>query len=90
MVGSNYILIATNWGRPANPAWYHNIKANPEVSVDDRGERRNYLARETNGREKERYWRKAVEIYPGYDVYRQRLRRAVPVIVLEPGEGSRK
>ncbi len=89
-VESNYILIATNWGRHRSPAWYHNIMANPKVTVIDRGESRDFVARETNGLEKERYWRKAVEIYPGYEAYRKRLRRPVPVIVLEPGEGSEK
>jgi hypothetical protein len=48
------------------------------------------VAREVNGVERERYWHMAVEIYPGYEAYRQRLKRPVPVIVLEPGEGLKE
>lgn len=91
--GERIILIASNWGQANNPAWYHNVRANPEVKVllGGRGRdvpaERHYTARELAGAERELAWARAVALYPGYRGYAARTNgRTIPVIALEPGE----
>lgn len=83
--GERVALIASNGGRPRHPSWYHNLRANPEVTLTLRGETRRYRAREAGRAERQRLWAKAVAQYPGYATYEQRTGgRPIPVIVLEP------
>jgi deazaflavin-dependent oxidoreductase (nitroreductase family) len=83
--GDKFVLIASNYGREHHPAWYHNLKANPECVVKKSGQARTYVARETEDEERERYWDLANSYYEGYEVYRQRAsHRKIPVMVLEP------
>jgi len=84
--GPNYVLVASNWGQPALPAWYTNLRANPSVTVTAAGRSAPYLALETWDEERERCWRLAMNIYPGYAAYQRRLKRPVPVILLTPQE----
>jgi deazaflavin-dependent oxidoreductase (nitroreductase family) len=88
--GDRIVLIASRGGDTRNPGWYHNLKANPDVSFTALGEKRDYVAREAEGEERERLWRKInSEVYPGYDDYQQRAgSRRIPVVVLEPGSGG--
>jgi deazaflavin-dependent oxidoreductase (nitroreductase family) len=83
--GENVVLIASRGGDTRNPAWYHNLKANPEVAFTILGEERRYRAREAEGAERERLWEKAVtKRYRGYATYQERAgSRRIPVIVLE-------
>lgn len=78
------VVIASSWGQERHPAWYYNVRANPEVEVSWDGGGGRYLAREATGAERERYWQKAVAIYPGFAAYRRRTDRQIPVIVLSP------
>lgn len=83
--GANLAIIASKGGHERNPAWYYNLKAHPEVTVELRGEVRNVRAREAEGEERERIWRKAVSVWPDYDRYAVRApHRTIPVVVLEP------
>lgn len=81
------ILIATWFGRPHNPGWYHNLIAYPQVQASSNGVEKNYFARQAQGEERQRYWEMAVAWYPGYTLYEQRAHpRVIPVMVLEPVE----
>lgn len=84
--GDGYIIIASNWGQKNYPAWYHNLRANPEVSVVVQGQAAGtFLARETEGEERERLWDIALRHYPGYAGYERRAGgRVIPVILLIP------
>ena len=83
--GGNLAIIASKGGHVRHPAWYHNLKAHPDVRVEMRGEVRNVNAREAEGEERERIWKKAVAIWPDYDNYQRRApNRRIPVVVLEP------
>lgn len=83
--GDKIALIASNFGREKNPAWYYNLKANPACDVQMNGVLRKYTARETKGEERERYWKMAVAHYEGYEKYKQRAsHRHIPVMLLEP------
>jgi len=85
--GANFVLIASNFGRERTPAWYYNLKANPECVIKKKGQAGTYIARETEGEERERYWDLAVSYYVGFETYKQRAsHREIPVMVLEPKE----
>lgn len=82
--GDRLILIASNWGRPKHPAWYHNLRANPTATVTVGGRTAVWSARELHGVEREAAWQQAVALYPGYAGYARRnggLR--IPVMVLD-------
>jgi deazaflavin-dependent oxidoreductase (nitroreductase family) len=83
----NAVLIASQTGKPKHPAWFHNLMANPEIELWSRGRGGAYRAREAEGEERERLWKLAMVLYPGYDDYRLRADRAgrrIPVVVCEP------
>ncbi len=82
--GERLIVIASNFGREGNPAWLHNLRAHPRVTVTRNGHTAAYAAREASAAEAERYWRMAATIYPGWAHYRTRTRRRIPVMVLSP------
>jgi deazaflavin-dependent oxidoreductase (nitroreductase family) len=78
-------LIASSFGREHNPGWYYNLKANPECEVQFKGKSAKYIARETEGCERERYFQMAVDQYAGYLLYKERAaHRHIPVMLLEP------
>ena len=83
--GDKIALIASSFGRQHNPGWYYNLKAHPECQVHFKGRTKNYVARETDGDEREKYWQMGVSYYKGYDVYKIRAaHRKIPVLILEP------
>ncbi len=84
--GDGLLLIASNWGRPPLPAWYHNLKANPQATVAANGLSEQVVARELGEGERAQAWNSAVALYPGYEMYARRLEgiRAIPILRLEP------
>jgi len=85
--GGNVILIASQTGKASNPAWFHNISANPEVELWSGGRGGVYRAREAEGEERSELWRLATQLYPGFDEYQRRADaadRRIPVVVCEP------
>lgn len=85
--GDRIILVASFVGKPRNPAWHHNIKANPRVRLFLRGGSGWYTAHEAAGEEREHLWKAACEYYGGYEKYQERTGgRVIPVMVLTPEE----
>jgi F420H(2)-dependent quinone reductase len=82
--GDRIALIASNGGTPKHPAWYHNLRAYPEVRFAARNGEITYRARLTEGEEREEVWRRATSIYRGYDAYEARTSRRIGVFVLDP------
>ena len=85
--GENLVIVASKGGIDRNPAWYFNLKANPETTAWWHGRKRRVRARETEGAERERLWERMVEVWPDYEGYQRRTERRLPVIVLEPSTG---
>ena len=86
--GENVVLIGSKSGNPRHPSWYHNLKANPKASFTNKRGKREYVAREAEGSERDRLWDRAVEIYKGYENYQGRTGgRKIPIVVLEPKRG---
>ena len=87
--GNDVAVIASNGGRPRHPAWYLNLQAKPEAEVRVGADTRRVRFRVAEGAERERLWSRAAEVYPGYEAYRKRTERQIPVVILERiGEGA--
>lgn len=82
-----YAVVASKGGAPNHPVWYHNIKANPHVELQDGPVKQDMIAREATGEEKAKWWELAVDAYPDYASYQQRTDRQIPLFVLEPADG---
>ena len=82
--GEDMIVVASDFGRPRNPAWYHNLRANPHATIVYEGATREVVARELSGAERDRGYAMAEAIYPGFTYYaRWTGGREIPVIRLE-------
>ncbi len=80
-----YALVASMGGAPKNPVWYHNLKADPTaLEIQDGPEPRDYVAREVDGEERDRWWDRAVAVFPDYADYAKKTERVIPVFVAEP------
>jgi deazaflavin-dependent oxidoreductase (nitroreductase family) len=79
-----YAVVASKGGAGHNPVWYHNLKANPHVELQDGAQRRDYTARELDGDERSTWWDRAIEVWPDYANYQTKTKRLIPVFVLEP------
>src|SRR5215211_7989689 len=79
-----YAVVASLGGAPKHPVWYHNLKKNPHVELQDGPVKRDYLAREVTGHEKAVWWERAVAAYPDYADYQKKTTREIPVLVLTP------
>ena len=82
--GDDVILMASSFGRPKFPAWYHNVKASPEVTLTAGGVSERYRAVEVDGPERDALYAKAKQVYEGYGIYEERTSgiRKVPVLRL--------
>ncbi len=79
-----YALVASYAGAADHPAWYHNLVADPEVMIQDGPEPRDYVVRETEGDERDLWFRRGVEVFPPYADYQAKTEREIPVFVAEP------
>jgi len=83
--GENVVVVASKGGFPKHPAWYHNLIANPDTTVQIGSEHRKVHARVAKPEERERLWALAVKAYHGYEDYQARSKgREIPLVILEP------
>ena len=83
--GEAIAVVASKAGQPTNPAWFHNLMANPETTVQIGADVRSVRARLATDEERERLWLEFVAVYPGYEAYRERAHpRIIPIVLLEP------
>jgi deazaflavin-dependent oxidoreductase (nitroreductase family) len=85
--GDRYVIIASKGGYPTNPDWYHNLVANPDVTVEADG--RSFLARAlvADGEERSRLFDAQAAVMPNFAEYQTKTTRKIPVIILEPISG---
>lgn len=81
--GERLVIIASKGGAPDNPGWYYNLLAHPRLTVEVGTETFQVEARVAEEPERTRLYNKMVEMMPGFDDYRKRTTRKIPVIVLE-------
>ena len=81
--GEDVVIVASKGGYPKHPAWFHNLCANPDTTVQIGSERRDVHARVATPAERERLWPKAVAAYGDYARYQERTDREIPLLILE-------
>ncbi len=79
-----WVVIASYGGNPQHPAWWRNLEANPEATVQIGRHVTPVRARLASPGERQTLWAEAVGIYPPYDDYKQLTTREIPVVILEP------
>lgn len=80
--GEDLILVASNGGGPRNPAWLHNLKAHPDVSIQVGGQRRAVHARIADPAQRAELWPKVLEFDDIFTTYQQRTERQIPLVIL--------
>lgn len=80
----HYAVVASKGGAPDEPAWANNMRRHPHVELQDKALKRDYLAREADGDEREQWWQRAAAVWPDYDEYQTRTDRRIAVFVLDP------
>jgi deazaflavin-dependent oxidoreductase (nitroreductase family) len=78
-----YAVFASRGGAPRNPDWYHNLIANPDVTIEVGDETVEVRARVAEGQERERIWEEQKRRNPGFAAYERKTSRIIPVVVLE-------
>jgi deazaflavin-dependent oxidoreductase (nitroreductase family) len=83
--GDSVVVVASKAGQPTHPAWFHNLLANPETTVQIGGEVRKVHARQASAAERERLWPEFFAFYPGYKFFVEHAKpRVIPMVILEP------
>lgn len=80
----SYAVVASKGGAPEHPTWFFNIKAHPEIVLQDGTEAKEYVAREVDGAERAEWWERAVAAFPNYAEYQEKTDRLIPLFVLDP------
>ena len=82
--GDRYVVIASKGGAPTNPDWYYNLLANPLVTIEVGTKTIQARASVAEEPERTRLYNKMVDMMPGFDDYRRKTTRKIPVFVLTP------
>lgn len=80
--GDRWVVVASKGGAPENPSWFENLIANPEASIEVKGEEIPVSAKAAEGDERSRLWSLMAEVWPAYDEYQASTDREIPVVVL--------
>jgi deazaflavin-dependent oxidoreductase (nitroreductase family) len=80
----NYVIYASKAGADTNPAWYHNLKANPQASIEVGTDQFDVIASEAEGDERDRLYNAQAEAHPQFGGYQEKTTRIIPVILLTP------
>jgi deazaflavin-dependent oxidoreductase (nitroreductase family) len=81
--GDRLVIFASKGGAPTHPDWFHNVKANPSVTVEVGDETYRAVATEVTGDERDGLFARQSELYPQFAEYQADNPRLIPVVVLE-------
>ena len=81
--GDGWVIVASKGGAPEHPGWYQNLEAEPEATIQVKGEVIPVRMSTAEGSERERLWKLMTEDWPAYDEYQQKTDREIPVVILE-------
>ncbi|GAA3593919.1 nitroreductase/quinone reductase family protein [Nonomuraea rosea] len=87
--GGRILVFASNAGGPADPAWYHNVVANPRITVELGAERFEATAVPLEGEERDRMYARQAALDPAFAAYQEGTDRVIPVVALYPQESER-
>lgn len=76
-----YALVASKGGAPEHPDWYHNLVADPDVTIQDGASPQDYTVEIVEGERRQTWWERAVEVFPTYSDYEAKTDRRIPVFV---------
>lgn len=82
--GGRYAIFASKGGAPTNPAWYHNLRAHPETTIEVGSDTLPVAVSEATGEERERLFSAQAERSPQFAEYQEKTERLIPVLVLTP------
>ena len=82
--GDDVVLVASKGGWAKHPAWYHNLRANPDTTVQVGSRKMPVTAKVATPEQRKRLWPKVVDLYSGYEGYQKKTDREIPVILLTP------
>ncbi|WP_439663076.1 nitroreductase family deazaflavin-dependent oxidoreductase [Lentzea sp. HUAS TT2] len=85
--GDDYVVVASQGGKPVHPSWYLNLEEEPVVDVQVAAEKFQARARTAGPDERDRLWTLMNEVWPAYTEYQQKTDREIPVVVLERVKG---
>jgi deazaflavin-dependent oxidoreductase (nitroreductase family) len=80
--GERWVIVASKGGTPENPSWYENLLADPQATIQVKGETIAVTASTAAGEERSRLWSLMAEAWPAYDDYQRKTDREIPVVVL--------
>ena len=83
MAGDHPMVVASKGGHPDHPGWYYNLRDQPDVQVQIRGDKFAARARDATPEERRELWPKMTELWPDYDAYQQKTDRDIPIVILE-------
>jgi deazaflavin-dependent oxidoreductase (nitroreductase family) len=81
--GDDYLIVASKGGADAPPAWYVNLRDDPEVDVQVGGDRFHARARTATPDERRKLWPTMTSEWPAYDEYQTKTKREIPIVILE-------
>ncbi|MEM8924418.1 MAG: nitroreductase family deazaflavin-dependent oxidoreductase [Actinomycetota bacterium] len=79
-----YAIVASKGGAPAHPGWYHNLMADPNVTIQDGPAPWNAIVRLVDGEERATWWERSVAVFPNYAEYQEKTDREIPLFVAYP------
>jgi deazaflavin-dependent oxidoreductase (nitroreductase family) len=81
-----YVIVASNAGLPTHPAWYFNLKSNPQVTVQVLDQVISATAEVLSGEARTQAWRQVIATAPAYANYEKKTTREIPLILLRPNK----
>ena len=86
--GNDFVIVASKGGHPRHPAWYHNLLAHPDTTIQVGTRRLPVTARVAGATERRRLWPKVVDVYSGYANYQKRTDREIPLVILSERDAA--
>jgi deazaflavin-dependent oxidoreductase (nitroreductase family) len=80
--GERWVIVASKGGAPEHPGWYENLLADPQATIQVKGETIAVTASAAEREERSRLWSLMAEVWPAYDDYQTKTDREIPVVVL--------
>jgi F420H(2)-dependent quinone reductase len=82
--GDDHVIVASKGGWPKHPAWFHNLKAHPDTTIQVGPRKIPVTARVATPEERKRLWPRVVDLYSGFAGYQEKTDRLIPLVILEP------
>jgi F420H(2)-dependent quinone reductase len=86
--GADYVITASNAGKQSNPGWYHNVRSNPQVTIQAHGTQIPVAAEVAGAEKRKELWARLIEIAPMYAGYEKNTQREIPMVILHPASES--